>query len=289
MAVEPNDAIADQFDEAAALLENQGASSYRVRAYRRAAGALRQMDESVDEIYRHRGIDGLVAIPTIGDSLARAIVDVIEHGTWRWIHRLRGEADPEALFATVAGIGPVLAQRIHHDLGIERLEDLECAAHDGRLDTVPGFGNARVRAVREALAGRLQTRRTARPAARTGRVPELLDIDAEYRRRAAAGELPLIAPRRFNPTGEAWLPVLHTERSGRHYTALFSNTARAHRLGTTGDWVVVYADEPDDGQWTVVTETTGRRTGDRVVRGLEHLTPEAVDRSGQGATAFVVE
>ena len=55
----------------------------------------------------------------------------------------------------------------------------------------------------------------------------LLSIDEEYREKAARNELVTIAPRRFNPTGAAWLPVLHTERDSRHYTALFSNTARA--------------------------------------------------------------
>jgi hypothetical protein len=47
---------------------------------------------------------------------------------------------------------------------------------------------------------------------------ELLDVDREYREKAAAGQLRSIAPRRFNPSGEAWLPVLHTQRRERHYT-----------------------------------------------------------------------
>ena len=48
---------------------------------------------------------------------------------------------------------------------------------------------------------------------------------------------------RFNPTHEAWLPVLHTQRGQRHYTVLLSNTAHAHRLGKTHDWVVLYCDD----------------------------------------------
>ena len=83
--------------------------------------------------------------------------------------------------------------------------------------------------------------------------------------------LPRIAPRRFNPTREAWLPVLHTERAGRHYTALYSNTARAHELGTTHDWVVIYLDDHDHhGRWTVITSAFGALRGRRIVRGREH-------------------
>lgn len=51
---------------------------------------------------------------------------------------------------------------------------------------------------------------------------------------------PRAAPRRFNPKGKAWLPILHTQRGPWHFTALYSNTARAHDLKKTGDWVVLY-------------------------------------------------
>jgi putative hydrolase len=99
----------------------------------------------------------------------------------------------------------------------------------------------------------------------------ILDVDAEYRNKASAGQLPTISPRRFNPKGEAWLPILHTERALWHFTVLFSNTARAHDLGRTRDWVVVYLydDHHREGQCTVVTETRGALIGKRVVRGRE--------------------
>jgi putative hydrolase len=101
-------------------------------------------------------------------------------------------------------------------------------------------------------------------------IVELLDVDREYRERGAAGTLARIAPRRFNPRRESWLPVLHTEREGRQYTALFSNTARAHELGATDDWVVIYRDDHGGrGQWTVVTARRGPLVGRRVVRGRE--------------------
>ena len=96
-------------------------------------------------------------------------------------------------------------------------------------------------------------------------------MDREYRTRAAAGELRLIAPRRFNPAGEAWLPVLHTRRGSRRYTALYSNTARAHRAGKSRDWVVVYAEDAQghESQHTIVTAWHGLLRGYRVVAGRE--------------------
>jgi DNA polymerase (family 10) len=82
--------------------------------------------------------------------------------------------------------------------------------------------------------------------------------------------LPTIAPRRFNPNREAWLPILHSNRGERHYTALFSNTARAHEMGKTRDWVILYYDGPDgERQCTVITSQRGPLIGERIVRGRE--------------------
>jgi hypothetical protein len=102
-------------------------------------------------------------------------------------------------------------------------------------------------------------------------VDVLLDVDREYLDKVKGGKLATIAPRRFNPEGKAWLPVLHTAREGWHFTALFSNTARAHELGRTRDWVVLYFydDHHAESQRTVVTEQRGPLAGRRVIRGRE--------------------
>jgi hypothetical protein len=101
-------------------------------------------------------------------------------------------------------------------------------------------------------------------------VAELLEVDRDYRREARKGTLRQIAPHRFNPLHEAWLPILHTVRRGRKYTALFSNTEQAHRRGKTHDWVVLYFDDGrGERQCTVVTEYRGPLRRRRVVRGRE--------------------
>ncbi len=268
--LEFNRDVARQFGQVADLLEAQDAEPRRVNAYRRAADTLDEMSEPASDIYRREGVHGLEDVPTIGRALARAIAEIIETGRWRWLDRLRGEVAPEDVLATVAGIGPELAERIHEQLDIETLEELEAAAHDGRLATVGGFGSKRIRSVIDSLAGRLQYRRHRQafdpPPDDRPPAEDLLDVDREYRRKANAGALPRIAPRRFNPDGERWLPILHTSRGDRHYTALYSNSARAHQRGRTRDWVVIYEEEPGHGQWTVASDSPGP-SGVRVVRG----------------------
>jgi hypothetical protein len=261
--------IAARLDDVANLLEEQRANQYRVQAWRGGAASIRHLTRPVGEVLRDEGLEGLDRLPAIGPALARAVRELAETGRLSTLERLRGEADPVALIASVPGIGHTLAERIHDHLGIESLEQLELTANDGRLAGIAGFGAKRVAGIRDALATRLRARRRHDDEAPPS-VDELLDVDNEYQERAARGDLPTIAPRRFNPAGERWLPILHTARGDRHYTALFSNTATAHRLRRTHDWVVIYFDGRDgDHQCTVVTELKGPLARRRVVRGRE--------------------
>jgi putative hydrolase len=265
-----NAVVAERLREAASLLEQQAASPFRVRAFRRAADMVARLDRDVGEILEHDGLAGLEELPTIGHGIAAAIDELVRTGHWSQLERLRGTTDPEALFRTIPGVGPTLARRIHEMLHVESLAALEIAAHDGRLAALPGVGARRAAMIAAALAVRLGRPRPV-PAGEAAEpsVDVLLDVDREYRENAAS--LPRIAPRRFNPTGERWLPILHTERGRWHFTALHSNTALAHRLGRTRDWVVIYfhPDDAPEGQRTVVTETHGPLAGRRVVRGRE--------------------
>jgi hypothetical protein len=282
MPASVNEQIAGRLEEVARVLRDQGADPFRSRAYLRAAVELRRLARPVDAIWRERGLEGLRELPGVGDTIARAIRDLLTHGRLAMLDRLRGEADPVALIRTVPGIGRVLAHRLHEELGLETLEQLEAAAHDGRLENLAGFGDKRLAGIRDSLAHRLGRVRIPPRTAAAVPVAELLDVDREYRDKVAAGTLPLIAPRRFNPAREAWLPVLHTSRGKRHYTALFSNTARAHRLGKTRDWVVLYHDDASgERQHTVLTAARGPCAGRRIVAGREAECEARYGRAGE--------
>jgi hypothetical protein len=85
-------------------------------------------------------------------------------------------------------------------------------------------------------------------------VDELLDVDREFRRHAA----------------RAATAVLHTTRTGRRYSALYSASALAQRAGRLDDWVIIDLELPGPNvRWTVVTEWRGVMKGRRVVRGRE--------------------
>ena len=269
--------IAAVMDQIAGLLELQHANPFKVRAYRSGAKFVRNMKTPLADVVKSGDGEALQSMPYIGEGLARLIEEYVKTGKSSLLLRLQGEIAPEDVFGQVPGIGKELGERIARKLDVKSLEELEQAAHDGRLAAVRGFGRRRLEAIRMSLAGMLggfARRRVSKAGKNATGQPSaalLLAVDAEYRRKAAAGTLKMITPKRFNPKQEAWLPVLHTEKGGWSFTALFSNTARAHELGKTHDWVVVfYEKDKDEGQATVVTETDGPLAGKRVVRGREH-------------------
>ncbi len=275
-----NGQLADRLNEIAELLDAQQANPYRAQSYRTAAQTVRGLPRRVHEILATDGPIGLTELPGIGPSLARSLERLVKTGRLALLEQLRGRYGPKDKLATVAGIGPKMAARIYQTLGIETLADFEAAAYDGRLAQVPGMGAKRLRAVRESLTGRFRQppRRAGGRSSQsktdgpTERVPveELLSVDAEYRSKAKADRLLRIAPRRFNPTRKAWLPILHTRRVDREYTAFYSNSARAHEFDALGDWVVINrSPQSGGGQWTAMTSRFGDLQGTRIIRGRE--------------------
>ncbi|MEJ2636011.1 MAG: helix-hairpin-helix domain-containing protein [Calditrichia bacterium] len=276
-----NEDIAQYLERIAELLEAQGANPHRVRAYRNGANTIRSTGESVVNMVRSNDRKTLENMQGIGKGLAGTITELVRNGRSNLLDRLEGEVTPEILFDSIPGLGKELAHRIHEELGIETLEELEMTAHDGRLEEISGFGSKRIQALQDILAGIL-SRSGKRRSWRSGQgassegtreqpaVALLLEVDSEYRRKAEQGKLKKIAPRRFNPEGRAWLPILHTEHGKWSFTALYSNTARAHELDKIHDWVVIYYErDGEEQQCTVVTEEKGPLRNMRVVRGRE--------------------
>jgi len=270
-----NHEVAEKLREIAYLLEAQHANPFRSRAYQNAANTLDQLEQDVRTLVQENGITSLISLPTIGAGIAQSIYEYVAIGRMTRLEKLKGTSDPVALFQSIPTVGKTLAKRILDTLHVDSLEALENAAHNNQLSKVEGLGLKRKQAIEAWLSKHLGDHRRQLRAAKHSinepTIKTLLKIDTEYRNKANAGKLPFITPKRFNPDNKAWLPVLHTSRDHWHFTALYSNTERAHKLNRVYDWVVIffYDDHHQEGQCTVVTETHGTLTGKRVVRGRE--------------------
>jgi len=133
-----NAEIASHFDELASLYELDGASSYRVVAYRTAAKNIRDSGASVAEMARQGNAESL---PGIGKAIADKIGALLEQGTIPSADKLKERIPPGLVEVTrIPGLGPKRVKVLHDHLGIGSLEELKEAAAAGGLDDVPGVG-----------------------------------------------------------------------------------------------------------------------------------------------------
>jgi hypothetical protein len=262
-----NRGIAAQMAVMAQTLEAQRAPRSRVRAFRRATGALETLAAPVADILRDGGLAALVRVPGMGEDAARAVAEIVATRRWAELDRLRGIAAPEPIFRRLEGVGPRLAARLAETLHVDTLAGLAAAARDGRLASLREIGPRRADALRAALAAIDIETGPPPPAAM------LLGVDRSYRAAAAAGILPRIAPTRNNPRRIAWLPVLHAREGGWTVTAMHPPPPGA-ATGAPPDEVMLFARlrEGPESQWCVATRPDGD-AGWRVVLGREAECP----------------
>lgn len=131
--------IAAIFEEVADLLEIQSANPFRIRAYRNAARVIGELPHEVSQLL-DKGMD-LTQLPGIGDDLAGKIKEIATTGHCSLLDRLHTEL-PSAIteLLKIPGLGPKRVKALYHDLDVQTLEQLHRAARDGRIRTLPGFG-----------------------------------------------------------------------------------------------------------------------------------------------------
>ena len=134
-----NEEIAELFENLGALLEMKGDSVFKIRAYRRAAETIHQLTLPLAQAV-HDG-QKLTGIPGIGKAISDKIHELVTTGQVRNYERAKSEVPEGALdLLAIPGIGPKTAMLIGTELGISTVEDVEQAAADGRLATLPRMG-----------------------------------------------------------------------------------------------------------------------------------------------------
>jgi DNA polymerase (family 10) len=142
--------VADQFDMLADLLELEGAESFRVLAYRRAATRMRETSGSIAQL----ALDGRAKeLQGIGKTIEEKIVQIVETGKIEALAKRESTIPPEVvLFMRLPGLGPKTAARIWKELGISTLDELKTAAEAERLRALPGLGSKSEEKILKALA-----------------------------------------------------------------------------------------------------------------------------------------
>ena len=155
-------------EEIGTLLEIHGEKNrFKARAFFNAARIVEKLDRDIVEVTR---AGELARIEGIGPATAGVIRDLVETGRSRYYDELR-ERTPNGMLQLlgVPGLGPGRVRTLHEHLGIRSLEDLEAAAREGKVASVPGFG---VRTQQKILEGI----RYVRDVAGRRRMPECIDV-----------------------------------------------------------------------------------------------------------------
>jgi DNA polymerase (family 10) len=144
-----NDALADQFELLADLMEVASADSFRVNAYRRAAARIRETPISVAQL----ALDGKAkSLQGIGKTIEGKIVEVVDDGEIHALTKRKSEVPPEvATFMRLPGLGPKTARRIWQELGITTVDALKAAAAAGQLRGHAGIGAGTEQKIAAAL------------------------------------------------------------------------------------------------------------------------------------------
>ncbi len=114
-------------------------AQFKSRAYYRAADAVEGLDEGVSAIYEKGGIDALLEIPGVGKAIAAKIEEHVKTGKIRYHEELRAKFPIDTAQLRIEGVGPKTLKAIYEKLKITNLAELEVAAREGRLKTVPGI------------------------------------------------------------------------------------------------------------------------------------------------------
>ena len=143
-----NLAIARVLTEIGDLLEIKGDNPFKIRAYRNAA-------ETV--VHETRRVAGLtpaerLELPGVGKDLAAKIGELAETGVIRYHQALLEEFPATILdLLRLQGVGPKTVARLHGELGVASLDELERAAHDGRIRRMSGMGPKKESQILKAL------------------------------------------------------------------------------------------------------------------------------------------
>jgi DNA polymerase (family 10) len=141
-----NSEVAKIFREIAFILQtaeekkSEPTAIFKIRSYNRAADEIENLYFDISDIYKKEKLKGLLEIPSIGKAIATKVEEYITTGKIHYYDELKEKLPVDvSQFFGLEGIGPKTIQTLYGNLGIKNISDLEKAALDGKIRSVPGF------------------------------------------------------------------------------------------------------------------------------------------------------
>lgn len=142
--------LAQTFEKIADLLEIKGEVIYVTLAYRRAAESLRTLGQEAD-VYRTSL--PLTSIPGVGKAISEKITELLDTGKLGFLEKLEAEVPVSLLeILEVPDVGPKKVALFWKQAGITSLNELEMAAQERQLRSLPGMGEKSEQRILEGIA-----------------------------------------------------------------------------------------------------------------------------------------
>jgi DNA polymerase (family X) len=146
-----------------------GGNPYRAKAYLRAAERVALLPEPIEKLIDQ---NRLKEIPGVGEAISAVITELVRTGSHPSLERMRADVPASVLeMLSLPGLKPDKIMKLHKELGINSLAELETAAQQERLKATKGFGPALQRKI---LAG-FEVKQELRSARHLHKAEELLN------------------------------------------------------------------------------------------------------------------
>ncbi len=120
--------------------ESEPNAVFKVRSYNRAADEIQNLSSDIGDIYKKEKLNGLLKIPSIGKAIATKLEEYITTGKMHYYEELKKKMPVDvSQFFGLEGIGPKTIKTLYSNLGIKSISDLEKAATEGKIRSVPRF------------------------------------------------------------------------------------------------------------------------------------------------------
>lgn len=146
---EKNKELARMFYEIADALEFKGELAFKINAYRKAARALEDLSENIEDIHKR---NELRKIPGVGEGIAKKIKEYLETGKMKkYDEALHGVPKSLLEMMQIQNLGPRTLALAYEKLGVKNLEDLKRVIEDGSLAKLEGMGEKKVENIKKGI------------------------------------------------------------------------------------------------------------------------------------------
>jgi len=141
--------VSDSLFKIADGLDLLGENFFKIRAYRRAARAIKDLSEDIEKIYKNGNLN---KIEGVGEGIAKKIEEYLKKGKMTKLEEISKNV-PESLFDLlhIRDLGPRTLHNLNKELGVENLQDLKKVIENGAFSRIEGLGDKKSEKILENI------------------------------------------------------------------------------------------------------------------------------------------